>query len=105
MWSDLKEDLARGIEKIKWVSVFVSDRLKTDIALFKLLEKITELERSKTSLYAEIGEKVYELSSAENPSNVYTHPEISRNLRDVTELDNKIEELKKQASAVSTPEG
>ncbi|MBF0518967.1 MAG: hypothetical protein HQK92_04510 [Nitrospirae bacterium] len=104
MWSDLKEDLARGIEKIKWVSVFVSDRLKTDIALFKLLEKITELERSKTLLYAEIGEKVYELSAV-NPPNVYTHPEISKNLWDVTELDNKIEELKKQASAVSTPEG
>ncbi|QWR78686.1 hypothetical protein [Candidatus Magnetomonas plexicatena] len=103
MWGELKDDLGRGIEKLKWVSVFVSDRLRADIAFFKILEKITELEKSKTSLYAEIGEKVYELSASPNPPNVYTNPEISRALRAINELDGKIEELR--ASAVSTPEG
>ncbi|MEO5357325.1 MAG: hypothetical protein H7844_08510 [Nitrospirae bacterium YQR-1] len=104
MWSELKDDFQNGVDRLKWASAFISDRLKTEIVLFKLLNKINDLEKSKTALYAEIGQKVHELSHL-SPVDVYTHPEISKNLRSVTELDGKIEELKKQASTVSTPEG
>jgi hypothetical protein len=104
LWSELKDDFQSGMERLKWASTFISDRLKTDIVLFKLLNKITELEKSKTALYAEIGQKVHELNRL-SPLDVCTHPGISKNLRSVSEIDSMIEELKKQASAVSTSEG
>jgi hypothetical protein len=43
MWRKVKDNLDSGVERVKWFSSLLNDRLKIEIALMKLLYRSSEM--------------------------------------------------------------
>ena len=100
MWRKVKDNLDSGVERVKWFSSLVSDRLKIEIALVKLLYRSSEMEKKRAALMTEVGEKVYGMRNGPD-KNVLRDPDVLQTLRQLESLDAEIEDLRKKASEIS----
>ncbi len=100
MWRKVKDNLDSGVERVKWFSSLVSDRLKIEIALVKLLYRSSEMEKKRAALMTEVGEKVYGMRNGPD-KNVLRDPAVLQTLRQLESLDAEIEDLRKKASEIS----
>jgi len=99
MWKRVKDNLDSGIERIKWFSSFLNERMKIEVSLFKLLYQSTEMEKKRAELMKTIGEKVFELRNRQE-KHVLRDPVILEAMNDVERLDAEIEDTKKKASEI-----
>lgn len=101
MWKKLKENFDRGIEKIKWFSILLSDRLKIEYSVIKLLYQSEQMKKRRDELMKTIGQRIYELKG---------HPDryilkdrvIADALSELEGINSEIESTKKKASEISS---
>jgi len=101
MWKKLKENFDRGIEKIKWFSILLSDRLKIEYSVMKLLYQSEQMKKRRDELMKTIGQRIYELKG---------HPDryilkdrvIADALSELEGINSEIESTKKKASEISS---
>ena len=60
MIGKLRRNFEGGIEKLKWFSGLLNERLKVEIAYFRLAGRAERLRREKDAFARMIGEKVFE---------------------------------------------
>lgn len=101
MWRKLKGNFDRGIEKIKWFSSLLSDRLKVEVSVVKLLYQSEKMEKKKDELMKKIGQRVYEMKGHSDRS-VLKDKIIIEALDELDKILNDIEETKKKASEISS---
>ena len=99
MWKRVKVDLDSGIEKVKWFSSLLNDRVKIEISLFKLLFKASEIERKKTKLLEAMGRRVYELREGSG-KNLIRDQVILDTLSQLDALDTEITEVRKKTEEI-----
>ncbi|HXX57663.1 MAG TPA: hypothetical protein VEI96_06655 [Thermodesulfovibrionales bacterium] len=102
MWKKIKSNLDGGIERVKWLSSLLSDRMKIEISVVKLLYQSTEMERKRAELMKIVGERVYALK--DGPDKMLKDPVITETLSRIEALDAEIEDVKKKASEISKAE-
>ncbi len=101
MWRKLKENFDRGIEKIKWFSILLSDRVKIEYSVMKLLYQSEQMKKRRDELMKTIGQRIYELKG---------HPDryilkdrvIADALSELEGINSEIESTKKKASEISS---
>lgn len=103
MWKRIKSDFDAGVEKVKWFSTLLNERVKIEISLFKLFYKSSEMEKEKACLMKNIGERVYEMKrlSGKPPLKDESIAEI---IKKAEVLDADIEGLRKKISDIDRPE-
>lgn len=99
MYSRIKKDFDEAIEKIKWLASLLSERIRVEIMVFKLLYKSEELKKRKDELLKKIGEEVYELRGKER--NIYANKEIADAIKKLEALEPEIKETVEKASEIS----
>lgn len=99
----LKESFDSGMERVKRLANLLSERLKVELAVIKLLRESGDLERKRASLVKEIGERVFDLRGR-GGINVYEDDIVKQTLAELEKLDTEITELKKKASEISKVE-
>lgn len=99
MYSRIKKDIETGIGKVKWFSSLLSERVRIEIAVFKLLYKSEELKRKREELLKQIGERVYELRGRDK--NVYAQREVVEAIKELERLEPEITETVEKASEIS----
>jgi hypothetical protein len=99
MWKKVKDGLDSGVEKVKWFSTLLNERIKVEISLFRLLHQSAEMEKKKTALLKTIGEKVFELKNL-SERQVLGDPVIREALIDLEKLNAEIEDVRKRASEI-----
>lgn len=99
MFSRVKKDLEGGIEKVKWFSSLLSERIRIEITIFKLLYKSEELKKQQDKLLREIGEKVYEMR--EESKNIYANKDVVSAIKELDALEPEIRETLEKASDIS----
>ncbi|MBF0329258.1 MAG: hypothetical protein HQL10_08865 [Nitrospirae bacterium] len=99
MFAQVKKDLEQGVEKIKWFSSLLSDRVRIELEVFKLLYKSEEMKKQKEDLLKTIGEEVYEHRGQNR--NIYARSEIITAIKKLEELEPEIKENLEKASAIS----
>lgn len=99
MWKKVKDGLDSGIEKVKWFSTLLNERVKVEISLFKLLHQSAEMEKKKAALLKIIGEKVFELRSLPEKQ-VLSDPAIREAITDLEKLNAEIDDVRKRASEI-----
>lgn len=99
MWKRVKDNLDSGIEKVKWFSSLMNERVKIEISLFRLLHQSTEMEKKRAELMKTIGAKVFELRNRQE-KHVLRDPAILEAMNDLEKLDAEIEDTKKKASEI-----
>jgi hypothetical protein len=99
MWKKVKDGLDSGVEKVKWFSTLLNERVRVEISLFSLLHQSSELEKKRAGLLRTIGEKVFELRNS-TEKQVLGDPVVKQAMTDLETLDAEIDELRKRASEI-----
>jgi seryl-tRNA synthetase len=101
MWRKLKENFDRGIEKIKWFSILLSDRLKIEYSVMKLLYQSEQMKKRRDELLKTIGQRIYELKE-HSDRYILKDRIIADALSELEEINSEIESTKKKASEISS---
>ncbi len=101
MWERIKSNFESGIEKIKWFSSLLSERLKIEIAVMKLLHQSGQLERKKEELMKKIGKRVFELKE-QSDRQILKDRVIEESVSEIEKINSEIESTKKKASEISS---
>ncbi len=99
MFSRIKKDVEEGVSKVRWFASLLSERLRIEINIFRLLYKSEELKKKKDELLKTIGEEVYELRGKDR--NVYAQKEIAEALNELERLEPEIRDTVEKASEIS----
>jgi len=99
MISILKRDFEAGIEKLKWFSSLLSERVRVEIEVFKLLYKSEELKKKRDELLKKIGQEVCAAKGKEK--NIYANKDVMDAIKELEALDPEIKETVEKASEIS----
>lgn len=100
MWQRLKNNFDNGIKKLKWFSSALSDRLKIEISVMRLLHQSEQLAEKKDELMKVIGRRVFELRQQSERS-IINDRIISEALIEIERINSEMEATKKRASEIS----
>jgi hypothetical protein len=99
MWKRIKGNFDSGVEKVKWFSSLMNERVKVELSLFKLLSQSAEMEKKRAALMKTIGERVFELRHGAEKQ-VLRDPLILDAMHNLEQLDAEIEDVRKRASEI-----
>lgn len=99
MLTRVKKDFENGLQKVKWFSALLSERVRLEITIFKLLYKSEELKKKRDELLKKIGEEVYEMRGKE--TNVYSSKEVIASLKSLESIEPEIRETLDRAADIS----
>jgi seryl-tRNA synthetase len=99
MFSRIKKDFESAVKKIKWFSSLLSERIRIEITVFKLLYKSEELKKRRDELMKKIGEEVYRMREKER--NIYADKDIKEAIRELETLEPEIKETIEKASEIN----
>jgi hypothetical protein len=100
MFKRVRNNFESGVEKIKWFSSLLSDRLKIEYLVMKLLYQSDQMERKRDKLLKKIGRRVYELKGYSD-RHLLNDRVITEALSEIEKIDNEIDLTKKKASEIS----
>jgi hypothetical protein len=103
MLKRLKNNFDGGVEKLKWFSLMLSDRLKVELSVFRLLCHSERMEKQKDALLKTIGQRVHEMRAGPD-RNILKDGIIADAMQEIERLNSEIESTKKKASDISRPE-
>lgn len=104
MWKRVKNNFDSGIERIKWFSSLLSERMKIEFSVIKLVSDRDKKEKDRAEKMRLIGERVFELREQQD-KNVLKDKVIASSISEMEKLDSEIEDIKKKVSEISKVEG
>ncbi|MCJ7481619.1 MAG: hypothetical protein MUO31_01495 [Thermodesulfovibrionales bacterium] len=103
MLKRIKDSFDSGVEKIKWFSSLLSERVKVEVSVLKLMYQSDQMERRKDDLMKTIGRRVHELK--EYPDRQLLKDRIiDDSLVEIEHIIREIELTRKKASEISKTE-
>ncbi len=97
----LKDNFEDGIEKIKWFASLLSDRLKIELSVMKLLHESEQMEKKRDELIGKIGRRVLEMKEHADRQ-VLKDSVIMDTMDEIEKVDREIEQTRKKASEISS---
>ncbi len=104
MWKRIKNNFDSGIERIKWFSSLLSERMKIEFSVIKLVSDRDKKEKDRAEKMRLIGERVFELREQQD-KNILKDKVIASSIGEMEKLDSEIEDIKKKVSEISKVEG
>ena len=104
MWKRIKNNFDSGIERIKWFSSILSERMKIEFSVIKLVSDRDKKEKERAEKLRLIGERVFELKE-QHDKNVLKDKVIAGSISEIEKLDSEIEDINKKVSEISKVEG
>ncbi|UCG78984.1 MAG: hypothetical protein JSV21_03910 [Nitrospirota bacterium] len=103
MLRTLNSAFSSGISKIKWFFSILSERIKVEIAVMKILGQSEKFEKKRKDLLVSMGERLVELKDM-NKTNIFEDQDIKDAFKELDTLDDEISELRKTAEEISSLE-
>jgi hypothetical protein len=100
MLKRLKNNFDNGIEKIKWFSSLISDRVKIEYLIIKLIYQSEQMTKKRDELIKTIGQRVYDLK-AYSDKYILKDSVITEALSEIDKINKEIDLTKKKASDIS----
>jgi predicted transcriptional regulator len=97
----LRNNFEDGIEKIKWFASLLSDRLKIELSVMKLLHESEQMEKKRDELIKKIGQRVLEMREHADRQ-VLKDSVITDTMGEIEKVDQEIEQTRKKASEISS---
>jgi hypothetical protein len=91
------EDFRKGTEKMRWFSSLFAERVKIEVAVFKLLYDADKMSRTRDELLKRIGERVMELKSHDD-KNIFRDAVVAEAVGEIEKLDKSIDDAKNRVS-------
>jgi hypothetical protein len=93
------EDFRKGIEKVRWFAKLFAERLKIEIAIFRLLYDSDRMKKTREELLKKIGERVVELKG-HHDKNILRDTVIVEALGEIEKLEKSMEETRAKVSDI-----
>ena len=103
MLKRIKDSFDRGVERIKWFSSLLSDRVKVEVSVVKLLYQSDQMEKRKEYVLGTIGRRVHELKDYPDRQ-ILKDTIIADALAEIEQITSEIEQTRKKASEISKTE-
>ena len=103
MWKRIKNNFDSGIERIKWFSSILSERMKIEFSVIKLVSDRDKKEKERAEKLRLIGERVFELKE-QHDKNILKDKVIADSINEIEKLDSEIEDINKKVSEISKVE-
>ncbi|MBI3377246.1 MAG: hypothetical protein HY035_02425 [Nitrospirae bacterium] len=103
MWKRIKNNFDSGIERIKWFSSILSERMKIEFSVIKLVSDRDKKEKERAEKLRLIGERVFELKE-QHEKNVLKDKIIADSISEIEKLNSEIEDINKKVSEISKVE-
>ncbi len=100
MLKRIKENFENGIEKIRWFSSLLSERLKIEISVMRLLYESEQMEKKKDDLLKKIGGRVQKLKE-QGETHILKDSAVVDALNEIDKISEEIESTVKKASEIS----
>jgi seryl-tRNA synthetase len=101
MLKRLRDNFDNGIEKIKWFASLLSDRLKIELSVMRLLHESEQMEKKRDELMKKIGRRVLEMKEHADKQ-VLKDSVIMDTISEIEKIDQEIEQMRKKASEISS---
>lgn len=98
MIETIKRDFLQGLKNLKFWAQVISERVKIELNILRLVGEINKLSHQRDEIFKKIGKEVSDIwgSSVEIKDN----EKIATLVKQIRELEVKIEEKKKQLSLI-----
>ena len=103
MWKRIKNNFDSGIGRIKWFSSILSERMKIEFSVIKLINDRDKKEKERAEKLKLIGERVFEVKEQQD-KNVLKDNVIAGSISEIEKLDSEIEDINKKVSEISKVE-
>ena len=103
MWKRIKNNFDSGIERIKWFSSILSERMKIEFSVIKLVSDRDKKEKERAEKLRLIGERVFELRE-HHDKNVLKDKVITSAISEIEKLNSEIEDINEKVSEISKVE-
>ncbi|MCX5718090.1 MAG: hypothetical protein NTW44_07300 [Nitrospirae bacterium] len=103
MWEKIKNNFDSGIERIKWFSSLLSERVKIEFSVIRLISDRDKKEKDRAEKMRLIGERVFEMREQQD-KNALRDNIVASSISEIEKLDSEIEEIKKKVSEISKVE-
>ncbi|MBS1113742.1 MAG: hypothetical protein H6Q92_1505 [Nitrospirae bacterium] len=100
MLKKIKDSFDSGVDKIKWFSSLLSDRVKVEVSVMKLLYQSDQMGKRKEDVLRTIGRRVHELKEYPDRQ-ILKDTVISDALAEIEQITSEIEQTRKKASEIS----
>jgi hypothetical protein len=100
MLKRLKTNFDKGVEKIKWFSTVLSERIKIELLVIKLLFQSDKMEKKRDELLKKIGQRIYELKG-DSDRHVLKDRFIAEALNEIEQINDELDSTKKKTSEIS----
>ncbi len=92
-------DFRGGIKKIRWFAKLFAERLKIEIAIFRLLYNADRMHKTREELLKKIGERVMDLKG-HHDKNILRDTVIAEALSEIDKLEKNMEETRTKVSDI-----
>jgi seryl-tRNA synthetase len=99
MYARIKKDLDEGIGKIKWFASLLSERVRIELTVFRLLYKSEELKKKRDALLKQIGEEIYQMHKSDKA--IQSSKGILDAINEIDVLEPQIKDAVDKASEIS----
>ncbi|HMK60148.1 MAG TPA: hypothetical protein VK452_03255 [Dissulfurispiraceae bacterium] len=99
MYAKLKNDFDEGLNKLKFFGSLLSDRLRIEIAVFRLMHKSEELKKKRDALLQKIGGETYRMHT--NSGSSHPNQEMLDAIKEIEGLEAEIKEIADKVSEIS----
>ena len=98
------EDFRKGMGKVRWFAALFAERLKIEIAIFRLLYDSDRMSKTREELLKKIGERVMELKG-NHDKNILRDSVIVEALGEIEKLEKYLEETRAKVSDIGRVTG
>uniref|UniRef100_A0A7C4EN72 Uncharacterized protein n=1 Tax=Thermodesulfovibrio aggregans TaxID=86166 RepID=A0A7C4EN72_9BACT len=91
MIETIKKNFLQGFKTFKFWAQVLSERIKVEINVLRLIGELSKLTEKKNEILKEIGKEVYE-----NPGELTRSEKISNLIKQIKELETVLEEKRKR---------
>ena len=103
MWDRIKNNFDSGLKKIKWFSSLLSERVKIEMSVMKLLYQSEQMREKRDELLKAVGTRVFDMKEHPEKS-VLKDRAVSDTLTEIEKINSEIEMTRKKASEISSIE-
>jgi hypothetical protein len=97
----VKNNLATGLTRAKWIATFLAERTRAGTSVAKLLYESSKLRERIDDLYRDIGQRVMELKEKDGDKDVYSDFIVQKALDEIRNLKEDVDDYKNQARNVN----
>lgn len=96
---NILDDFRKGLESVRWFATVAAERMKIEMAIFRLLYETDRMAKTRAELLKKIGERVIEMKNSRD-KNILKDPAVAEAVAEIDKLDKSIDDLKTKAAEI-----